>query len=72
MKATFILPKTVKGWFSLGIIIFVILLGSWPVIPLLNNETIVFGMPTLMVWSILLIFLTTFILWFADKIGGVK
>ncbi|WP_096438651.1 hypothetical protein [Alteribacter populi] len=72
MKATFKLPKTGKEWLSLSLIVFVIILGSWPVIPLINNEMIVFGMPILMTWSILIIFLTTFILWFINKIQGVK
>ncbi|ASN04450.1 hypothetical protein [Virgibacillus necropolis] len=72
MKATFRLPNTGKGWISLGLIIFVILLGSWPVIPLLNNETIILGMPILMTWSVIIIFLTTFIMWFINKIGGIK
>ena len=72
MKATFKLPKTNKGWFSLGLVLFAIFLGGWPVIPLLNHETILFGMPILMTWSIVLIFLVTFTMWFINKIGGVE
>ncbi|WP_156290594.1 hypothetical protein [Oceanobacillus salinisoli] len=71
MKATFKRPKTSKGWLSLGLIAFIILLGSWPVIHLFNREVIVFGLPLLMVWSIVLIFLTTFTMLFINKIGGV-
>lgn len=70
MKATLKLPNKAKGWFSLGLIVFVIILGSWPVIPLLNNETIILGMPILMTWSVFIILLTTFIMWFITKIGG--
>lgn len=72
VKATFKLPNKGKGWISLGLIVFVIILGSWPVIPLLNNETIILGMPILMTWSVFIIFLTTFIMWFITKIGGIK
>ncbi|HZG71666.1 MAG TPA: hypothetical protein VEY51_09040 [Chondromyces sp.] len=72
MKATFKTPKTGKGWFSLILIIFTIILGSWPVITYLNHETILLGMPILMVWSIIIIFFTTFIMWFINKIGGVE
>ncbi|GGJ42036.1 hypothetical protein [Virgibacillus salexigens] len=72
MKSTFMLPKTRKGWISLALIVFVIILGSWPVIPFFNKETIVFGMPMLMLWSIVIIVITTSTLWFINKIGGVK
>ena len=69
MKATFKHPKTLKGWFSISLITFVIILGSWPVIHLVNKEIIVFGLPLLMVWSIVLIFLTTFSMVLINKIG---
>ncbi|GGC76355.1 hypothetical protein GCM10007216_03630 [Thalassobacillus devorans] len=72
MKATFKLPKTGKGWFSLGLILVVIMLGSWPVIPLVNNETIILGMPILMTLSVVIIFVTTFTLILINKIGGAK
>lgn len=69
MKATFRTPKTHKGWIGLFAILTVVILGSWPVIPLVNHETILFGMPILMVWSIILIFLTTGILMALNKMG---
>ncbi|KZE36876.1 hypothetical protein AV656_13930 [Bhargavaea cecembensis] len=69
MKATFKTPKTYKGWIGLFAILTIVLLGSWPVIPLLNHETIVFGMPILMTWSVILIFLTTGILMLLNKMG---
>ncbi|WP_080872806.1 hypothetical protein [Oceanobacillus timonensis] len=70
MKATFKLPKTKRGWISVGLIIFVISLGSWPVIHLFDKEIILFGMPLLMVWSIAIILLTTLAMIIIDKIGG--
>ncbi|WP_082235448.1 LPXTG cell wall anchor domain-containing protein [Halobacillus massiliensis] len=70
MKATFKLPKTGKGWFSFALIIVVIMLGSWPVIPLVNNEMIILGMPILMTLSVAIIFITTFTLILINKIGG--
>ncbi|SEI98686.1 hypothetical protein SAMN04488127_0981 [Bhargavaea ginsengi] len=69
MKATFRTPKTYKGWIGLFSILIIVLLGSWPVIPLLNHETILFGMPILMVWSVILIFLTTGTLMALNKMG---
>ncbi|MCM3088312.1 hypothetical protein [Bhargavaea ginsengi] len=69
MKATFRTPKTYKGWIGLFSILIIVLLGSWPVIPLLNHETILFGMPILMVWSVILIFLTTGTLIVLNKMG---
>ncbi|WP_085993253.1 hypothetical protein [Oceanobacillus senegalensis] len=71
MKAKFKLPKTGKGWFSVGLIAFVIILGSWPVVHLFNQEIILFGMPLLMVWSIFLIIITTFAMVLINRIGGV-
>ncbi|HWO78519.1 MAG TPA: hypothetical protein VNM69_21860 [Bacillus sp. (in: firmicutes)] len=72
MKATFKRPKSAKEWLSFSLIVFVILLGSWPVIPIFNKEVIVFGMPLIMTWSVFIIFLTTFIMWLINRIGGVK
>jgi len=72
MKGTIKYPKSYKEWLSLFLIIFTIILGGWPIIPLLNNTTIVFGMPILMIWSVFIIFFTTFVLWFINKIGGTK
>ncbi|MBP2077121.1 MULTISPECIES: hypothetical protein [Oceanobacillus] len=71
MKATFKLPKTKKGWFGVSLIAIIILLGGWPIINIFNQEIIVFGLPLIMVWSILIIFLTTFSMAFINKIGGV-
>ncbi|MGJ9457432.1 hypothetical protein [Oceanobacillus sp. CF4.6] len=71
MKATFKRPKTKKGWLSFSSIVIVILLGSWPVIHLFNKEVIIFGFPLLMLWSMILIFLTTFIMIVINKVGGV-
>lgn len=72
MKSTFKLPKSKREWLSLFLIIFTIILGSWPIILLLNTTTIIFGLPILMIWSIFIIFFTTFVLWFINKIGGLK
>lgn len=71
MKATFKLPKTKKGWFSLCLIALVIALGSWPIVHLFNKKIIVFGFPLLMIWSVVLVFLTTFSMVIINKIGGV-
>lgn len=70
MKNTFKLPKTGKGWFSVILIFIVIILGIWPVINIFNKEVIFFGMPLLMFWSVVLIFLTTIVMIFIDYIGG--
>lgn len=69
MKATFRTPKTNKGWFGLVAIVGIVLLGSWPVIPLLNKQELLFGMPILMVWSVVLIVLTTGMLMLLNKMG---
>lgn len=70
MKATFKIPKTGKGWACFALILFTIALGGWPVVPFLNTETLVLGMPIIMVWSIFIIFFTTLVMVFIDKIGG--
>jgi len=40
----------------------VIVIGLWPVIPLFNSDTIIFGMPVLMVWSVVIVILTTLVM----------
>ncbi|MEI3597904.1 MULTISPECIES: hypothetical protein [unclassified Oceanobacillus] len=72
MKVTvFKRPKTKKGWFSFGAIIVVLLLGNWPVIPLFNKDILIFGFPLIMLWSIILIFVTTFVMVIINRNGGV-
>lgn len=70
MKNTFKLPKTGKGWFSVILVAMVIALGTWPIINLFDKEIIVLGMPLLMFWSIVLIFLSCLAMIFIDYIGG--
>lgn len=72
MKPTFKLPKTGKGWFGLSLIIFDLIIGCWPIILLFNKKTIVFGMPIMMTWSILVIIFTTLTLLVLNKMEGVK
>jgi len=72
MKATFKLPKSKKGWLSLGLVILTLLFGIWPVIHLFNQEILVFGMPLLMLWSTIIIFITTAVMVIVNKIGGVE
>lgn len=72
MKATFKLPKSKKGWLSLSLVVLTLLLGIWPVIHLFNQEILIFGMPLLMLWSIIIIFITTAVMVIVNKIGGVE
>ncbi|CAM4270405.1 DUF3311 domain-containing protein [Lacicoccus alkaliphilus] len=72
MKATFKVPKTKKGWISLGLVIFTLLIGIWPIIHLFNQEILIFGMPLLMFWSIIIIIVTTSVMVIINKIGGVE
>lgn len=69
MRSTLKLPKTAKGWFSLLLIIFTVFVGGWPIIPIVNKPTLFLGMPLIMVWSVFIIFLTTFSMWLINKIG---
>lgn len=71
MKNILKLPKKFKGWLCLCLILFVIFIGGWPIIPLLNKPILVLGMPLLMVWSIFIIIVTTLTMIIIDKIGGV-
>ena len=45
-----------------GLVVGVIVIGVWPVIPLFNSDTIIFGMPVLMVWSVVIVILTTLVM----------
>lgn len=52
-------PNSARKWVCVGLVVGVIVIGVWPVIPLFNSDTIIFGMPVLMVWSVVIVFLTT-------------
>jgi len=63
-------PRTTKGWISIGIIAFVILIGVWPVVPLFNANTLVLGVPLLMVWSVAILFITTAAMVIINRLTG--
>lgn len=69
MKAKVKLPRSRRGWVFLGVFVGVILLGSWPVIPLFSRDVLVFGLPLLMVWSCVIVFLSTFVMWLSNRMG---
>ncbi len=69
MKAKVKLPRSRRGWVFLGVFVVVILLGSWPVVPLFNRNALVFGMPLLMVWSVAIVFLSSFAMWLSARMG---
>lgn len=52
-------PKSGRGWLSLAIVCAVLIVGLWPIIALFNSPALVFGLPVLLVWSIVILFLTT-------------
>ena len=52
-------PDSARKWVCFGLVFGVIVIGVWPVIPLFNSDTIIFGMPVLMVWSVVIVILTT-------------
>lgn len=70
MDMRFRTPRTTKGWVSVGIIVFVILIGVWPVIPLFNANTLVLGVPLLMVWSVAILFITTAAMVIINRLTG--
>ena len=59
MNMKFRWPRRRLDWLCFGIIIVVISIGLWPIIPLFNHETLVLGLPLLMVWSIAILVITT-------------
>jgi hypothetical protein len=69
MKAKIRLPKTRLGWTFFVLFIFNVLIGIWPIVPLFNQNAIVLGLPLLMLWSYLIIFTTTFLMWLSSKMG---
>ena len=70
MDMRFRAPTTAKGWESLGIVAAVLIIGIWPVITLFNQNTLVFGLPLLMVWSIAMLFITTLAMVIINIITG--
>jgi hypothetical protein len=69
MRAKVKLPRSRRGWVFVGVFVAVVLLGSWPIIPLFNRNVLVFGMPLLMVWSVAIVFLTSFTMWLSGRMG---
>lgn len=69
MKAKFRLPQTRLGWLFLVLFVVNIVLGSWPVILLFNQNTIVLGLPLLILWSYVVVFTTVALMWAATKMG---
>lgn len=63
-------PRTARGWISLSIIVVVILAGIWPIIPLFNTDTLIFGMPLLMVWAIVILFISTAAMVIVNRLTG--
>ncbi|SMY12011.1 hypothetical protein [Brevibacterium jeotgali] len=70
MDMSFRAPTTAKGWISIGIIVLVLLSGIWPVIALFDANTLAFGLPLLMVWSIAVLFITTAAMVVINRITG--
>lgn len=64
------LPKTRRDWVFLGLFVLVVILGSWPVIPLFSQNVVVLGMPLLMLWSYVIVFLTCFLMWLSARMGA--
>lgn len=54
MKAKVKLPKSRRGWVFLGLFVAVILPGNWPVVPLFNRNVLLFGLPLMTVWSLVI------------------
>lgn len=70
MDMRFRSPTTAAGWVSVGIVAAVLILGIWPVVALFNHPTLVFGLPVLMVWSIAILFISTFAMVIINVITG--
>ncbi|MCK1803407.1 hypothetical protein MTQ12_10165 [Brevibacterium sp. R8603A2] len=52
-------PRTGRGWISFAIIMAVVIVGLWPIVALFNHAGLVLGVPALVFWSIVILFLTT-------------
>ena len=44
-------PDSARKWVCFGLVVGVIVIGVWPVIPLFNSDTIIFGIPCLLYTS---------------------
>lgn len=70
MDMRFRTPRTTRGWVSLGIIVVVVLLGIWPAIALFDTNTLLFGIPVLMVWSVAILFIATAAMMIINRLTG--
>ena|GEM_PF-1393004 len=51
-----VVPSTWRGWSLLVIFLLLVVMGIWPVIGWINQQTLLWGMPSLIIWSYLIIF----------------
>ncbi|MFI0471921.1 hypothetical protein ACGLWX_04255 [Halomonas sp. HMF6819] len=56
MRRLFVLPTSRAGWGLLLAFIVLVLAGTWPVIGLINQAALVYGLPLMIVWSYVIIF----------------
>ncbi|MFK4017378.1 hypothetical protein [Cobetia marina] len=51
-----VVPASWRGWSLLAVFLLLIALGIWPVIGWVNQQSSLWGMPSLILWSYLIIF----------------
>ncbi|WP_255304518.1 hypothetical protein [Cobetia sp. 5-25-4-2] len=51
-----VMPASWRGWSLLAVFLLLIALGIWPVIGWVNQQSSLWGMPSLILWSYLIIF----------------
>jgi len=70
MNMSFRTPRTTRGWISLAIVVVVVLIGVWPIIVVFDTNSLLFGVPVLMAWSIAILFITTSAMMIINRITG--
>jgi hypothetical protein len=52
-------PRAARHWLAIAVVVVTLLLGLWPTVALFNTEQLIFGLPALVTWSVIVTVLTS-------------
>lgn len=68
MRRLIVLPTSRAGWGLLIAFVALVLVGTWPVIGLVNRAILVMGLPLMVVWSYVVIFACVVVMLIGNRI----
>lgn len=62
-------PRTARHWLAIAVVVVTMLLGLWPAIVLFDTEQLIFGLPALVTWSVIVTVLTSVAMVIVNALG---